>query len=88
MPVKRRISKRHDAQAYEIWGSIFSSGFDFFDELPDLGLETDAYDRPKHDDALAAWERYGAIWLEHNPESSKSWAETKFGRPWENADAS
>lgn len=88
MPVKRRVSKRFDAQAYEVWDSIFGSGDDFFDELADIGLQSQHPGRPYDADALAAWERYGARWIEENPREEPSWAETEFGRPWENSNAS
>lgn len=87
MPVKRRIPKRNDTLAYEVWNSIFDSGYDFFDELADIGIETQRPGRPYDADALTAWQRYGARWLTENPQTEISWAETKFGRPWEKPDA-
>jgi len=88
MPVKRRISKRNDALAYEVWAAIFDCGCDFFSELEDIGIASRPPGRPYDVDALAAWERYGSRWLEQYPQTRKSWAEAKFGRPWENANAS
>jgi hypothetical protein len=87
MPVKRRIPKRNDAQAYEVWSSIFDHGHDFFSELEDIGLPSQRPGHPFDADALAAWERYGARWLTEHQQTEISWAENKFGRPWEQTDA-
>ena len=87
MPVKRRVSKRSDTISYEIWSGIFNSGYDFFDELKDIGIGSQPPGTPYDADALAAWEQYGVRWLEQHLDRKTSWAEKRFGRPWENRDA-
>jgi hypothetical protein len=83
MPVKRRASKRHDPKSYGTWSAIFDCGYDFFDELPALGVATDAYGKPDREQALEAWQRHGEKWLAEHPHDEPQWAETEFGRPWE-----
>lgn len=82
MPRKRRASKHRDLRAeYETWQSIFDCGFDFFGELPALGVPTDAYGRPERDHAKVAWRRHGGAFLEsHRPEGT-IWALEQFGEP-------
>lgn len=43
MPVRRKANKRRSTEGLEQWFFVFSSGHDFFDELAELGIETDAY---------------------------------------------
>ena len=88
MPVKRRVSKRNDAHVYKAWSAIFDCGDDFFDNLKDIGIPLQRSGQPFDADALAAWERYGARWLDQRTRTEKSWAEDKFGRPWEISNAS
>lgn len=66
MPVKRRHSKRRVQGAAELdaWSGVFDSGYDFFDELPDIGVETDANNQVPDDVLREAWERLGAAYLE------------------------
>ncbi len=84
MPVKRRISKRRDPAAYQAWSAVFDCGFDFFDELPALGVATDPYGKPDREQARAAWEQHGERWLAEYQNDEPQWAEREFGRPWEN----
>lgn len=88
MPVKRRVSKRNDAQFYQAWSAIFDCGYDFFDGLKDIGIPTQPSGEPFDADALSAWQRYGARWLDQRTRTETAWAEDKFGLPWEISNAS
>ena len=90
MPRKRRTDKRRadPALEYEIWGPIFASGFDHFDDLPALGLPKTSCEIPL-DLARVPWATYGERWLsdpEHgacrDPGQGIPWAEERMGRPW------
>ena len=86
MPVKRRTSKRRASPQleYEAWEPVFDSGYDFFDELPEIGIETDNYSRPPLDLARCAWQRFGDQYLQtHSRKNSRGnpiWA-MQFGEP-------
>jgi hypothetical protein len=85
MPVKRRAGKRRlDAAAEaEAWECYFDSGYDFFADLPKIGVETDAHSRPDPDAGEAAWHRLGALFLAvRTPDPHKEpWALRTFGEP-------
>lgn len=81
MPVRRRQDRRR-AESLAVWSGVFHSGFDFFNELKDIGVPTDEYGRPSRADALDAWGRMGdrflADYSDHPPEP---WALREFGPP-------
>lgn len=81
MPVKRRLEKRRrdPAAEAEAWESTFQSGWDFFSDLPELGVATDAYGRPDRDEAESAWRRLGHIYLANANERAGCWALETFG---------
>ena len=83
MPVRRRAGKRRSTEGLENWFFVFTGGHDYFDELPPLGIETDAYGRPSRDDAEAAWRRLGDSFLRlpRHPDQCEPWALTEFGHP-------
>lgn len=43
---------------------FFQSGFDFFRDLPDIGIETSKYGVPADDVAREAWQRLGKQFLD------------------------
>lgn len=84
MPVKRRVAKRRLSAADElwVWESVFDSGRDFFGELKDIGVETDAYGVPDIGVAREAWLRLGRSYLlKKSPETREPWAVRTFGHP-------
>lgn len=92
MPVKRRTSKlRIDPEReFFIWSAVFSAGYDFFDELPELGLPSIERGTVPADWAREPWSRLGARYLDERRAEKRNgpiWAEEQFGRPWENDDA-
>lgn len=86
MPVRRRAGKRRSTDGLDQWFFVFSSGHDFFDELADLGIETDAYHCPSMEDAESAWRRLGDAFLEipRHPEqgsgAERVWTANKTAR--------
>lgn len=96
MPVKRRHSKRRtDPFAnIETWRSVLECGYDFFDDLAELGIRDPATVWPPDaraeaaetflTAATAAWGRHGAIIMETwKPNSVRQlpWAHEQFGAP-------
>ncbi|MGO7354654.1 hypothetical protein ACC703_05795 [Rhizobium ruizarguesonis] len=83
MPVRRKGGKRRSTDGLDQWFFVFSSGHDFFDELAELGIETDAYHCPSLGDSEAAWRRLGDAFLEipRHPEQGEPWALKEFGQP-------
>ena len=92
MPVKRRKSKAINRSEIEAWGTVFETGFDFFQEvflltgLRDLPsnspLEDRAELRRQFDEATEeAWHRLGAQWLATYEGDNEVWALAKFGEP-------
>lgn len=64
MPVRARRNRRRDHKAeLEAWGMYFSSGWDFFDDLTLIGVETTKWGVPDEDVARDAWARLGAEFL-------------------------
>lgn len=84
MPVRRRISKRRgDPDALrKAWIQALETGFDFFGELADQGVETDHAGVPDLDAAREAWDKYG-LWViaGRDPQLGPAWGEQVFGRP-------
>jgi hypothetical protein len=85
VPVKRRTAKRRlDARAEaEAWESVFDCEYDFFDALPEIGVETDEYGRVDREVAEEAWHRLGNIFLAERPSQGvrEPWALKQFGPP-------
>jgi hypothetical protein len=64
MPVRSKRNRRRDRKAeLEAWKMYFASGYDFFNDLPDIGVETTQYGVPAEDLARDAWARLGAEFL-------------------------
>jgi hypothetical protein len=82
MPVRKRKNRRRATAGLEEWTEVLGSGFDFWRDLRDAGIETDAYDRPDREEARKAWCLYGAqIMGERDPQLRPSWGEREFGDP-------
>ena len=86
MPRKRTHARRHNLRAeYEAWSAVFDTGFDFFDELPLIGVPTDNYGRPPFESAERAWHRHGGTYLQtHSRTASRGepiWAIRQFREP-------
>jgi hypothetical protein len=76
MPTKRKPIRRDNAQAEALaWSETFSSGYDFFDDLADFGIDDAKMSRA---DFLVlaqkAWDRFGN---QFSPENAK-WAFTEL----------
>lgn len=90
MPVKRRLSKRKLSTAAELaaWSELFTTGYDFFDDLEPFGFPHihDA-DRAARAAAPEAWSRLGETFMmtwEPDPRvREEPWALEEFGKPWE-----
>lgn len=80
MPVKRRATKRRvdPEREYEIWAVVLSGGYDFFNELPELGIAALGRGTMPDDLASDAWQRFGA---RHLAEHGEGWAFRHFGPP-------
>lgn len=84
MPVRRRID-RHRADDARAWACYLQSGFDFFDDLEDVGL-TEETAAPL---AEETWHRLGQDVLRYldrlhvgfAPVERPIWAETVWGPP-------
>jgi hypothetical protein len=83
MPVKRRVAKRRIDLETELlfWSSVFGSGYDFFGELPSIGIAVDQHNRPDREVAREAWHRLGAIWMDDPINPWDPWALREFGEP-------
>jgi len=88
MPVKRRTAKRRVSpeREYMIWQSLLTTGWDFFDELHELGLEPEpgTNNRTPVEAARAAWSIYGSRILAELPNRNADWhpwAQRMFGDP-------
>lgn len=82
MPVKRRIAKQRAisvADELQAWSVLFGSGFDFFDDLDDIGLPVSR--REGHPMAKEAWRRLGAEYLRRHDAAEPCWALDRFGSP-------
>lgn len=85
MPVRRRTDKR--IAAGDAWAEIFEYGFDMLNRAHAAGIKLNDWLEPEHDEARAAWHRYGALFLTDYPGREAPWALTTFGKPG-GADAS
>ena len=86
MPVKRRNAKRRIdlREVMEAWTMPLVSGWDFFRELPAIGVEVDRQGCPDLELAREAWRTFGpTILAERGPTEGATWAERTFGKPWE-----
>jgi hypothetical protein len=81
MPVRKRKNRKRVVASAAAWEDVFSSEFDFFGDLRDAGVKTDAYGRPDREEAREAWQRFGAEFLSTFSGSHQPWALTEFGRP-------
>ena len=86
MPRKRTHGKRRIVEAHrDVWEAVFDAGYDFFDELPDIGVSKDAYGRPDAHAAQDAWQRFGREYLlTHDRTGVRGepiWALRQFGEP-------
>jgi hypothetical protein len=81
MPVRKRRNRRKPVAGAEAWESVFSSEFDFFGDLQDAGVQTDAYGRPDREETRKAWQRLGAEFLLTFRDSHVPWALEQFGEP-------
>ena len=86
MPVKKRRSKARKDEL-SAWSDVFDCEFDFWDALPEIGVETDAYGLPDREVAREAWSRLGAAFMDEwrarprHAEELAPWALTEFGEP-------
>lgn len=84
MPVRRRVDRRKTGEA-AAWATYFLSGYDFYDDLEDVGL-TAATAAPIADET---WHRIGREVIAHlddmhvgfSPYERPIWAERQFGSP-------
>ncbi|MHA6297850.1 hypothetical protein [Devosia sp. CAU 1758] len=85
MPVRARKSRRRDVRAEkEAWSMFFQSGFDFFNDLRDMGVETNQNGVPADDVAREAWQRLGRRFLdefEGQPSQHGHYGVRVFGEP-------
>lgn len=85
MPVRMRKSRRRDVRAEkEAWAMFFQSGFDFFHDLPDIGVETNQHGVPAEEVAREAWGRLGRRYLDEfqgEPGQHGHYGVRVFGEP-------
>ena len=87
MPVRPRKRRASRASEIEAWRDVFECKFDFFNDLPDIGVNTDEYGCPDREVTQEAWRRLGAEFMvewrsiEHRPGQSEPWALLEFGEP-------
>jgi len=86
MPVRRKASLRRVSAGMDAWETVLECGFDYFDDLPDAGVDTDAYGRPDRAEAAAAWQEFGAVIMarwqtEASTQERRPWAFDEFGPP-------
>ncbi|MBJ7402959.1 MAG: hypothetical protein JHD07_06510 [Bradyrhizobium sp.] len=81
MPVRTRKNRKRAVADVAAWECVFSSEFDFFGELADAGVETDAYGRPDLEEARTAWQRFGPEFMAAFTEKHVPWALREFGDP-------
>jgi hypothetical protein len=84
--VKRRFDKRRVSpeREFEVWSAVFDTGYDFFDELPELGFPRQGHGKINPDLAREPWRRFGARWLaerENERRVRPLWALEEFGEP-------
>lgn len=85
MPVKRRTDKRRVSpeSEYVAWAPVFRSGYDFFDDLPAIGVSVAGFAPVPADLAREPWARFGERFLAEYADEATPWAEAELGRPWE-----
>lgn len=84
MPVRRRVDRRKAGEA-RAWAFYFLSGYDFFDDLDDVGLTAEV----AASIAEETWHRIGREVIAHldqmhvgfRPYDRPIWAEQQFGAP-------
>ena len=84
MPVRRRVDRRKAGEA-KAWSGYFYSGYDFFDQLADVGLTEDT----AWPLAEETWHRIGRevmayldeLHVGFPPYERPIWAEEQFGPP-------
>jgi len=77
-----KLRRPQERTLYRLWEGPLRSGFDFFDELPALGVKVDGNGRPDREAAREAWQQFGTrIVAERDPKMLPCWAETEFGAP-------
>lgn len=86
MPEKRRTRKgRTDKRTEaEAWGCIFEVGYDFFGDLPRMGITLDRHGMAFEGETRDAWHRLGRIWLATRDPilaDRPPWAVEQFGEP-------
>lgn len=89
MPAKRRNAKRRHsiADLALAWEMQLTVGYDFFRELHAIGVALDERGNPSDEDAREAWRLLGpTILAERDQNEGPTWAERKFGLPWEMGD--
>jgi hypothetical protein len=87
VPVKRRTAKRRvdPEREYAVWSAIFDGGYDFFGELPEIGLPEQGRGKVDPELAREPWQRHGQRWLAetgNEPRLHPVWALREFGEPW------
>lgn len=81
MPVRAKRNKRRATARAPEWEMVFVSGHDYFGELSEAGIATDAYGRPDRAVAEEAWRRFGSAFLCMHDGAVKPWALEQFGEP-------
>jgi hypothetical protein len=81
MPPRPKQNRRRPQAGAEAWPEVFSSEFDFFDDLRDAGIALDDHGRPDREEARAAWHRFGAEFLAGFSGEHVPWAVAEFGDP-------
>jgi hypothetical protein len=87
MPAKRRLAKRKISELDEakLWSQLFTHGYDFFNNYPNLGFP---HEYAMNLAAPEAWRRLGELYLAEilptldRPPALMPWALSTFGRPW------
>lgn len=85
MPVRGRRNRRKPVADAAAWYDVFSSKFDFFGDLRDAGVATDAYGRPDREEARKVWQLYRHAFLDEfaaeypNGAHYVPWALAEFG---------
>ena len=81
-PLRRAARQASPARELAGWKMKFQTGYDYFGDLPDLGLSEEKLTRAQIRDA---WQRLGAAFLagwEPNPKAPRPpWALEQFGPP-------
>lgn len=83
MPVKRRSAKRHLSleEEYHVWELIFTTGRDFFNELPTIGLPKVNTGPLPLELVAEPWARLGDRYLAEHGVDKPCWALRELGQP-------